>query len=57
MVRGKPDISTAKTPDSRMPSVRIKVEVKEALWDLAEKGESYSEVIARIIDYYKSNHK
>ena len=57
MVRGKPDSSTAKTPDSRMPSVRIKVEIKEALWDLAEKGESYSEVIARMVDFYKSKHK
>jgi len=57
MVREKPDNKTAKTPDSRMPSVWIKVEVKEALWDLAEKGESYSEVIARIIYFYKSKHK
>ena len=57
MVRGKPNTSTANTPDSKMPSVRIKVEIKEALWDLAEKGESYSEVIARIIDFYKSKHK
>ena len=40
-----------------MPSVRIRREVKVELFDLMTKTESYSDVIQRVIDFYKSKHK
>ena len=59
MVRLPPDKwdKTTNPLQAKMPSVRIRREVKEALWDLAEKGESYSEIIARVVDFYNSKHK
>jgi predicted CopG family antitoxin len=55
MVR-KSSGSKAKKPiDRKMPNIRIMSDVKEELYDIAEKGETYSDVIRRLIDYYKEN--
>ncbi len=37
-----------------MPTIRIMNHVKDELFEIAEKGETYSEVIQRLIDHYKA---
>ena len=39
--------------DSKMPTIRVMKDVKDELFELAEKGETYSEVIQRLIEHYK----
>ena len=41
--------------DSKMPTIRVMKNVKDELFEISEKGETYSEVIQRLIDYYNSN--
>jgi len=54
MVR-KSSGSKAKRPiDRTMPNIRIMSNVKDQLFEIAEKGETYSEVIQRLIDHYKA---
>ena len=54
MVR-KSSGSKAKKPiDRTMPNIRIMSNVKNQLFEIAEKGETYSEVIQRLIDHYKA---
>jgi predicted CopG family antitoxin len=54
MVR-KSSGSKAKRPiDRTMPNIRIMSHVKDELFEIAEKGETYSEVIQRLIDHYKT---
>lgn len=46
--------TTTKNPiDSKMPTIRVMKHVKDELFDIAEKGETYSEVIQRLIEQYK----
>lgn len=53
MVR-KSSGSKAKKPiDRKMPNIRIMSDVKEELFEIAEKGETYSDVIRRLIEQYK----
>lgn len=40
--------------DSKMPTIRVMNQVKDELFEIAEKGETYSEVIQRLIDHYKT---
>lgn len=57
MVR-KSSGSKAKKPiDRKMPNIRIMSDVKEELFEIAEKGETYSDVIQRLIDHYKCSKK
>jgi hypothetical protein len=54
MVR-KSSGSKAKRPiDRTMPNIRIMSNVKDQLFEIAEKGETYSEVIQRLIHHYKA---
>ena len=54
MVR-KSSGSKAKRPiDRTMPNIRIMSNVKDQLFEIAEKGETYSEVIQRLIEHYKA---
>jgi|APFre7841882654_1041346.scaffolds.fasta_scaffold615491_2 predicted CopG family antitoxin len=54
MVRQPSKRKPTKNPmDSKMPTIRIMNHVKDELFEIAEKGETYSEVIQRLIDYYK----
>jgi len=39
--------------DAKMPTIRVMKHVKDELFEIAEKGETYSEVIERLIKYYK----
>jgi len=49
--------STKNPMDSKMPTIRVMSHVKDELFEIAEKGETYSEVIQRLINYYKENKK
>ena len=40
--------------DSKMPTIRVMKHVKEELFKISEKGETYSEVIERLIEHYKA---
>jgi len=40
--------------DSKMPTIRVMKSVKDELFEISEKGETYSEVIQRLIEYYKA---
>ena len=40
--------------DSKMPTVRVMKHVKDELFEISEKGETYSEVIQRLIEHYKA---
>jgi len=40
--------------DSKMPTIRVMKCVKDELFELSEKGETYSEVIERLIKQYKA---
>ena len=40
--------------DSKMPTIRVMKHVKDELFEIAEKGETYSEVIQKLIDHYKA---
>jgi len=54
MVRKPSKGKTTKNPmDSKMPTIRIMNNVKVELFEIAEKGETYSEVIERLIKHYK----
>jgi predicted CopG family antitoxin len=55
MVRKSSGSKAKKTIDRKMPNIRIMSDVKEELYEIAEKGETYSDVIRRLIDYYKKN--
>jgi predicted CopG family antitoxin len=37
--------------------IKISTEVRDDLLKLGSKGETYSEIIARLIDYYKKGQK
>jgi len=54
MVRKSTGSKAKKSIDRKMPNIRIMSHVKEELFGIAEKGETYSEVIERLIKYYKS---
>ena len=43
--------------DSKMPTIRVMRHVKDELFEIAEKGETYSEVIERLIRHYKATKK
>ncbi len=43
--------------DSKMPTIRVMKCVKDELFEIAEKGETYSEVIERLITQYKKSNK
>ncbi len=54
MVRRPSQKKSTKNPvDAIMPTIRIRKHVKDELFEIAEKGETYSEVIERLIKYYK----
>jgi predicted CopG family antitoxin len=58
MVRQPKKQKSTKNPiDARMPTIRVMDHVKEELFEIAEKGETYSEVIQRLIDYYRKTKK
>jgi predicted CopG family antitoxin len=58
MVRKLSKQKTTKNPmDSKMPTIRVMSHVKDQLFEIAEKGETYSEVIERLIIFYKSKKK
>lgn len=59
MVRKPSQKKTTKNPmDAKMPTIRVMIYVKDELFELAEKGETYSEVIERLIQHYKQlDHK
>ena len=38
-----------------MPTIRVMSHVKDELFEIAEKGETYSQVIERLIIYYTKN--
>ena len=40
--------------DSKMPTIRVMKHVKDELFEISEKGETYSEVIQRLIEHYKA---
>ena len=42
--------------DSKMPTIRVMNHVKDELFEIAEKGETYSEVIERLIRHYKKTN-
>jgi len=56
MVRKPSKKKSPKNPmDAKMPTIRVMKPVKDELYEIAEKGETYSEVIERLIKYYKNN--
>jgi len=40
-----------------MPTIRVMRHVKDELFEISEKGETYSEVIKRLIEYYKDTKR
>lgn len=55
MVRKPSKKKSPKNPiDAKMPTIRVMRHVKDELFEIAEKGETYSEVIERLINYYKN---
>ena len=42
--------------DSKMPTIRVMKLVKDELFEISEKGETYSEVIERLIKHYKTTN-
>ena len=55
MVRKPTQKKAPKNPmDAKMPTIRIMKHVKDDLFEIAEKGETYSEVIERLIKHYKN---
>jgi len=57
MVRKTTGSKAKKSIDRKMPNIRIMSSVKDELFELADKGETYSEVIQRLIDFYRNNTK
>ncbi len=58
MVRKPTKKGSTKNPiDAKMPTIRVMKNVKDELFEIAEKGETYSEVIKRLINYYKEHNK
>jgi predicted CopG family antitoxin len=56
MVRQPNKQKSTKNPiDSKMPTIRVMSHVKDELFEIAEKGETYSEVIERLIKHYKNS--
>ena len=56
MVRKPSQKKSPKNPmDAKMPTIRVMKHVKDELFEIAEKGETYSEVIERLIKYYKKS--
>ena len=54
MVRKPSHKKSHKNPiDAKMPTIRVMKHVKDELFEIAEKGETYSEVIERLINNYK----
>lgn len=50
------DRKPTKNPiDSKMPTIRVMKNVKDELFEISEKGETYSEVIERLIEHYKTS--
>ena len=54
MVRKSTGSKAKKPIDRKMPNIRIMSSVKDELFEIAEKGETYSEVIQRLIEHYKA---
>ena len=55
MVRKPNKQKSTKNPmDAKMPTIRVMKHVKDELFEIAEKGETYSEVIQRLIEFYKT---
>jgi len=54
MVRKSTGSKAKKSIDRKMPNIRIMSSVKDELFEIAEKGETYSEVIQRLIEHYKA---
>ena len=54
MVRKSSGSKAKRSIDRTMPNIRIMSHVKDDLFELAEKGETYSEVIERLIKHYKT---
>ena len=55
MVRKPSQKKSPKNPmDAKMPTIRVMKHVKDELFEIAEKGETYSEVIQRLIEHYKT---
>ena len=57
MVKKSIGSKAKKSIDRKMPNIRIMSDVKDELFELAEKGETYSQVIERLIDHYKNTFK
>ena len=54
----KRDGGKIKNPvDRKMPTIRIMRDVKDRLYDVSEKGETYSACIDRLIEHYKKTAK
>ena len=54
MVRKSTGSKAKKPIDRKMPNMRIMNSVKSELFEIAEKGETYSEVIQRLIEHYRN---
>jgi predicted CopG family antitoxin len=58
MVRKPSQKKSPKNPmDAKMPTIRVMKHVKAELFEIAEKGETYSEVIERLIKNHKKQNK
>ena len=56
MVRKPSQKKSPKNPmDAKMPTIRVMKHVKDELFEIADKGETYSQVIERLIIFYKEN--
>ena len=56
MVRKPSQKKSLKNPvDAKMPTIRVMKHVNDELFEIAEKGETYSQVIERLIIFYKDN--
>jgi len=54
--RASSEKQSPKNPiDAKMPTIRIRKHVKDELFNIAKKGETYSEVVERLIKFYKEN--
>lgn len=53
MVRNKPT-KAKKEIDKKMPTIRVMRDTKDELYELAEKGETFGDVINRLIKHYKA---
>ena len=56
-IKKQEDSKTKNPMDSKMPTIRIMRTTKDKLYDIAEKGETYSTCIERLIEHYKKTTK